>query len=198
MDNQFTILLGAIALLFSSVSHSSVIIDFDNLSSGPITGETIEDGFRLSWTDMGIDTRIGGMEAESLYDKDGWLRITHSTGENFRIDSIDLQLDAASPNNSPAELIIKGFDEQTYLGMEYIASFSTGYTTAAIDGDLQGQWLSHLDIYSERGLYALTAFDNVVLTSEVSQQVPEPSVLALFSAGLVGLGFARRRKLRQS
>ena len=36
------------------------------------------------------------------------------------------------------------------------------------------------------------------LGGPVTASVPEPSIIALFAAGLFGLGFARRRKLHQS
>ncbi len=36
-----------------------------------------------------------------------------------------------------------------------------------------------------------------VVAEEPTASVPEPSIIALFGAGLVGLGFARRRKSRQ-
>ncbi len=47
------------------------------------------------------------------------------------------------------------------------------------------------------GNYDWISIDNFSYTTEAAS-VPEPSIIALFGAGLVGLGFARRRKSRQA
>lgn len=59
-----------------------------------------------------------------------------------------------------------------------------------------------LFVYGETGNLLFEAYDlsanNADHSVTVSFDVPEPSVLALFGAGILGLGLIRRRKLHQS
>ncbi len=59
----------------------------------------------------------------------------------------------------------------------------------ALDIDISNTDSQLLVSHGSHGLYAV--YDG-------TSAVPEPSILALFGAGILGLGFARRRKLRQS
>jgi hypothetical protein len=102
---------------------------------------------------------------------------------------------------SGKELLEVSFDFGSVLslsaGTEYWFGLNFGQTTNGV------QWL----------ISNSTTGSNSVTTSGVGSpfsssakdvnfklitNVPEPSIIALFGAGLLGLGFARRRKLRQS
>ncbi|MCP4076410.1 MAG: PEP-CTERM sorting domain-containing protein [Gammaproteobacteria bacterium] len=86
-------------------------------------------------------------------------------------------------------------------GTEVFYSDRGGYTsiweyTQTVSGSLFNSGINTVSVLAN-DYGGLTYFDmKLVANDGVSSNVPEPSILVLFGAGLAGLGFARRRKLR--
>ncbi len=97
-------------------------------------------------------------------------QITDSAGSLFSFDGVVLSLTIG----------------QTGLG---------AYLWDDVNGLQLGQDNRHSIYYRPSGEHAKN-FAHTVVAEYAS--VPEPSIIALFGAGLVGLGFARRRKSRQA
>ncbi len=97
-------------------------------------------------------------------------QITYSAGSLFSFDGVDLSL-TIGQTGSNASL----FDSVNYMQL--------------------GQGSNHSIYYQPSGEHSWSSAYTVV--AEYTS-VPEPSIIALFGAGLVGLGFARRRKSRQA
>lgn len=120
---------------------------------------------------------------------------TNSAPGNFAQGQISLSV---QPGNSPSETV--GFDPNALNGQFTIPgnggySFTpyflmtdtliyggVGPTSAIINVNVQ-------DFTPDNGQFIALIFDNVFV-----EAVPEPASLALFAAGLTGLGLARRRK----
>jgi hypothetical protein len=179
------------ALLISTAANAApVTIDFENALLG--TTEVVDQGFRISGSAFGDETRLGVMD---------------DSGDQF-FESYGLVYDAACACSLKlAEVILEREDGAAFAF--YSADWS-GYSQTSIEGALSdgnsaldpvgtGDWLNVTSVtFSARTIFC-TSFcfvsagleiDNIV----VGAAVPIPAAVWLFGSALGGLGWMRRRK----
>ncbi len=120
----------------------------------------------------------------------------------FGDDSSRLQLDFANTydyisfdfgNDNP------GFgdpDGQMHLDLYLDGALTGSYSLTANWDDIMNQTLSGTGLFNYAEIYYDTNLIEIIdnLEYAMSGEVPEPTTIALFGLGLLGLGFSRRRK----
>ena len=196
-------------MVASTLASSALanVITFETAPSGDgFTGPVTENGFTYSTLSGGLYVNGFGNPGQDMEGSQtvggGVLKIVSATGGDFNFDDVDFAAFASSGTGSQtlnvAGLLgasLVGTDMYTLANTSTFAPKYSNWTTEAASV-LAGKTLSELDITLNAGgtpSLFLEAIDNVVLTS-VSAAVPEPSSLALLGAGVLGLGWIRRRR----
>lgn len=183
----------AATLLSASLAHASTIT-FSGAPFGPgFTGPVTEAGFTYSLASGSLYINTDGNPGNNVEPNlgagtGGTLRIVSATAGLFDFAGIDVG------SAGSGSISVSGYDGATLVGTDSFAGANTGlpgtytrYTSGNLD-DLTSLLIS-LPASPE------TAIDNVVVNS-VAAATPEPSTLALFGTGILGLaGMARRRFL---
>lgn len=194
-------------------------ITFSTASTSPIggvfAGAVTEAGFTYSTKSGGLYANTFGNPGNDMEGEDnaggGVLQIVSATGGDFNFNSLDFSAYSSEPPTTPSflTLTVTGLLGGSTLGSEtytlsttktYAPTYSNWTTEGA--NVLAGVTLSQLDISLPAGTdgscycYWNANIDNVVLTPLSS--VPEPGTLALLAAGLLGLGWAMRRRERRA
>lgn len=137
----------------------------------------------------------------------GWIIGTASPG--FVIGEIDIPADISSLYFSFSPTSIGGPDDSLDISLNGQSIFSDNLINYVIGNlyefifDIPNEFLGQTAIFDYQLSNPSGEFSEIfvsefgVHSSEI-ESVSEPSIIALFAAGLFGLGFARRRKLRQS
>ena len=166
---------------------------------GGFTGPVTEDGFTYSTLSGGLFVNDFGNPGRDMEGQEsvggGVLKIARAGGGNFTFDDVDFSAFDTSGTGTQT-LKVEGFlgasavaTDQYTLADTSSAPF-TNWTTEATSA-LAGKTFSELDIALNAG-ESPTVFreniDNVVLAP-----IPEPTSLALLAAGILALGWFRRR-----
>jgi hypothetical protein len=124
-------------------------------------------------TDPSISQTLTGLTIGQQYDVSGDFTDYYGCCGNPAALSFGIAL-------SPGSLLLEASDPGTFPDW---FTFATSFVASAISHDII--------FTSERsGTDFAYAIDNIIVTAAV----PEPSIIALFGLGLVGIGFARRRR----
>jgi hypothetical protein len=195
------LILSTIALVFFSANASaSLIIDFSDVGSNTlitVSGTfnsasltTLRPSSGVPWATGGNGTGSGTFSQVSVgSSSDGILGVI-TTGVNFELFSSTVFLQTI--NNTGPVIgfwnITNGGNGQWKLGDDYVSG-----TNLFSMGTLVGFNIVDLGI-NNTGLWrTLQNRDEINITVN-GNVVPEPSIIALFGLGLLGLGFARRKK----
>lgn len=190
----------------TSYNFRSFSTQFDFLI-GPSSGGGA-DGFTFSVIDATThnpNTALGGGGGGLGYlGLNNSFAVEFDTWNNGSIDGFNANHVGINQNgdiNSLARQNLPFLLETTNANNWHTANISfdaSGLLSVDIDGT---NWLSHtLSGYSNNVYFGFTAATGAARDGHyidnwsMSIDVPEPSIIALFAAGLFGLGFARRRK----
>jgi hypothetical protein len=176
------------------------VITFETASFGAgFTGPVTENGFTYSTLSGGLFVNNAGNPGHDMEGGSsaggGVLKIVSATGGNFNFNALDYAAFAASGTGSQT-LKVQGFLGGSLVGTDQytLASSAVENWTTEDASVLAGKTLSELDIPLNAGETPSQFnedIDNVVLTPVAT---PEPASLALLGAGVLGLGWIRRRR----
>lgn len=194
---KINVFLVCVFALVPTLSFAT-IIDFEDITAtGGYTTETVaipslsEDGFIFDVTDGSGHAHIWD-SGHASYNGNGTDWFIHESSSLFTITRSDKALftfngfDAASWNNIGAtSTLVYGYVNGTLINTITVdltntwTSFDLGNTFASVDTIKLGEG----------------GYDNILLnTTNTNTSVPEPTSLALFGLGLMGLSFLRKRK----
>jgi hypothetical protein len=169
--NNLKLTVGALLLLFSSFASAAIITD--TVSQNAYVGYWSSFNYQHNLMEPGDDPfALGSAESANLEVSisddgglfDGWETILVQV-ENFDFDTGGILFSASNFIND--------------LEVNALASLNS-------DGILD------VTIYSILGDFYVG--DSILTVTTSDSAVPEPSILALFGAGLLGLGFARKQR----
>jgi hypothetical protein len=202
LSSYAAIAVTVVASTLASPAFANVIT-FETAPLGGFTSPVTENGFTYSKLSGGLEVDglgnpghdMAGAGGVALF-LGGVLKIVSATGGDFTFDSIDFSaFQSTSPTGSQT-LVVKGLLDASTVGMDTYTLANTNdipYTnwTTELASVLAGKTLSELDITLNAGLHFTESIDNVVLTPVAT---PEPASLALLGAGVLALGWVRRRR----
>ena len=178
--NILSLALMSAALALGVSPANAIVIDFESLTFGWQGSSVSEDGFTL--TTLNPDELFASPAIDSMGNSTGFgltnlavsaaTELTRGGGGAFLLSSIDLT-------------------EQSHLTLSdvtFTGFFSGG---GAID-----QTFSIDGLYGSQ-TFVFSGFDNVVVTANNGNAVPEPASLGLLGLGLAGLAWARRGARQQ-
>ncbi|MCP4075964.1 MAG: PEP-CTERM sorting domain-containing protein [Gammaproteobacteria bacterium] len=204
------IIFGIIISVFSNLAYAGLISDYNlnnfdfeitEISGGTLQSNNVLAGGSLSGTSSGLNW--------SIADTNTWMTRT-KTDNSFPFNGLPIKTDVFHPgrdftiefDNTVESLIVALSNDNTidsinfqldpsdYFGM----SFSG--TQAVLDNSSGGlvlfEGINSLTISHINNNAINDGFD-VAFWAIPTSTVPEPSIIALFGAGLIGLGIARRK-----
>jgi hypothetical protein len=181
-------------------------ITFETAPFRGFTGPVTEAGFTYSTLSGGLFVNSFGNPGQDMEGAErvggGVLKIVRAGGGDFNFDDVDFAaFDSTGTGSQTLQVAgllgasMVGTDMYTLANTSIFSPKYSNWTTEAASV-LAGKTLSELDITLNAGLalsFAFTeAIDNVVLTPVSA--VPEPASLALLGAGVLALGWLRRRR----
>lgn len=188
---------GAVVLGLGSGTASALVIDFDPAPFPGFLTSFATDGFTFTFAGDGdfVASPLGGepggtetrsIQADSIPVDAGIeiITIVLTGGGPFTFDSIYIDSVAGGATT------VAGFDSGGQIYSTLVAAVFTGVVNSNSLADVLKVELRSADFFSLR-------FDSFTVNSEVGA-VPEPGTLALFVAGLFGLGLLSRRRRRSA
>ena len=151
-------------------------------------------GYDLSWTGA------SGFSLTGMFSFDDSLlgtgSITGSSLDSFMIEGFDggssMGTFVGTPENfnfdTTTELLAVGGNSFTSGGQRWNATGTDGVGIIGFESGSSGQ-----SLYVSGSFHSASQISTSDSTLMVARKVPEPSIIALFGLGLLGLGFARRK-----
>jgi len=186
-------------LLFTGFQANAVIIDQ--------TATTLDTDTGFEWLDMSYTdgiTYAAALAGSNTFEGGGWRIASYLEVVELASNAVGYDI-TTTFDNDPASFIglsaLTGFMGGTYGG----AAFSYVVGNVFIGGGLDRAQFGYDSDYGDFGYFRdnLTDFgwdggadpsSNIGSFLVRSSAVPEPSIIALFGLGLVGIGFARRKR----
>ncbi|WP_411992393.1 PEP-CTERM sorting domain-containing protein [Agarivorans sp. DSG3-1] len=179
---------------------SATILSFEDIPGGSVQNQyghaQSYKGFNFSstldWLDLdGSRWNYGAKSGEfgMLNNRGGVGVITEQNGADFTFDGLWAKKWATGKESGGAD---------SSFGI--LQGYNNGVLAWTVDTSLNGSY----EYYSAQtglidelrlGFGGIFLVDDIVLNEDVSATVSEPATLAIFGLGLVGLGFARKRKV---
>lgn len=180
-------------VLFTAGMANATLITFNNLvgsNMDPYLGHT-QDGFVLNTIGDWHEAHIYGNPTPSIYGTSqvGTLEITNSDTGYFFFDGTELA-DALLGSGVYGTYAIKGYlDGSNVMALsgDLINSFFN------VAGPGASQLLDKVEITLYKGWVSYN-IDNIQLTTAQSPNIPEPATIGMITFGLLGAGYARRRR----
>jgi hypothetical protein len=189
-----------VGLLMTSLAARSAVLTFDDVAGSVgdsygamptyqgFTFGALDAGLnRLDWIDtVGSGWNYGAVSGEfTLLNNHGGIGVIRAAnGSDFSFDGLWAETWAFAPARTG---YIRGFNNGTQIWTSAITLNSQFQYFGGIAGSID-------ELRLDFGNFFLV--DNLALNEPRVPTVPEPATLGLLGLGLVGLGFARRRRAR--
>jgi hypothetical protein len=187
---KFLKIMGIGFILSVSTLANATLIDY-----GDYTTDTESGLDWLDWTETNDMTQSGAL---ALFSGEGWRIATANEAVELLENHFDVVIGGSN------DVLKQYIDDFTDLKLEFLQLFGAlqggGSSTAAIVGfgligvdDYRvkgGIYQIHSEVYGGINYSSVNTGVPLVRVTDVS----EPSIIALFALGLVGIGFARRRQ----
>jgi hypothetical protein len=198
--NNLTAVSGTLDISFSEVTTNSYLLTMviDNTSNEGIGGAAFDD---VRMTGFALDI-LGSSSITGSTVSTGW---TAQTNGNGTLPGEPLAFDAcfySGANCGAGGTVGLNADAGTLAGFSLsisdasfidLAAFETAFTNAYDAGTLNA-CMRFISIPEQGEGSGNGAGSDVACLGGETTDIPEPSIIALFGLGLVGLGFARRRQ----
>jgi hypothetical protein len=184
--------------LFAGFQANAVIIDQ--------TATTLDTDTGFEWLDMSYtvgSTYADALAGSNTFEGGGWRNASYSEVVELASNAVGYDITTTFEFDATSFIGLRALTDLlggTSVGSTY--SFIVGYVDAGGDVDLaQFGYVDHgsfgffLDVYDD-AVSALELPPSAEFGSFLvrTSAVPEPSIIALFGLGLVGIGFARRKR----
>ena len=191
-------------MLFAATTANAAVIDFESIPSGncafvgsPITTQ----GYTFTDTSGGGlfnclsgTIHAGASSALIAANTQSSLTMEEEFASLFTLNGFDagprLQL-SGGPANPAAGITVTGTKFDLTTIMETI-TFSGDFNSYSLSGDFSD--LVSVNFLAIIGVGSEFLIDNIVVNEPSVVPVPAPATLAIFSLGLAGLGWSRRKK----
>jgi hypothetical protein len=176
--------------LFAGFQANATLIDNGDYSTDTESG--------LDWLDWTLTTNKTQAEALTLYSGSGWRIASKSEALGLMDNFFGVDVGAESSNWINGNAVVDFTTKAAVFGARVgLTTGWPGYAYATIVGvGLFGIDTGTVYGATNPGIYGPVSFSSSAMGVALVKvaAVSEPAIIALFSLGLVGIGFARRRQ----